>query len=216
MQPFILHDLDYYDILIHPRIHEWYVGTGSECMAIQRQDYLSEGSVKNDTVKAVMRRDDMSEPEAIAQIIFQHQLPIALIKTIIQYGERIAYGQEDTFTLHAPVEFQQGDLDCHHYLGEVTGRVEGTAIKIWHSFLRDCTLKNNCEITFHHDELEEAIETEITYILQQTGTDAIKEVTEEFFHLESLDNWTITDTLTYVEITKENKVFTVLKDKGKG
>lgn len=123
-------------ISLHIRIKEWYTGTGENCLAIEKQNYLKPNTLKNDTLKAIMRRDNLSHNEAIEKIIFQHQLPLALIKYILYYGAIIP-GENSSITVIAPVEIyikNKMPLFCH---AEITGKVCHDHIKIWHTFLRD-------------------------------------------------------------------------------
>lgn len=122
-------------ISFHERIKEWYVGNGKECKAIENQNYLIPDTIKNDTLKAIMRRDKLSYYQAIEKIIFQHQVPLAVIKAILSYGAIIA--EENSITIIAPVEVTIKNSPTHYYNAEITGKICNDHIKIWHTFLRD-------------------------------------------------------------------------------
>jgi len=216
-------ELAYKPILLHRRVLEWYKGDGINCHAIQNQQYLEPGNLRNDTLEAVMRRGRLSQIEAIKQIIFQHTVPFSLIKAILTYGSILH--NDDSITIEAHVQINCDTTEHHYFIAEVTGKICADHIKIWHTFLRasnpDDTTTQILQETSSLSHLpSEILEIPTDMPLQNLMQQITKEeqtihhagdCLEGFSSPIEIEKWEINDTTACVTVKQGSSLFTVFK-----
>ena len=212
------------EILLHDRVLEWFKGDGRDCLAIQNQYYLEIGNIRNDTLEAVMRRDHLSQDEAIEKIIFQHKLPLSLIQVVLAYGI-IVNDEDENITIEAPVQVCVDKNPPAYFLAEITGKIRNNNIKIWHVFLRDIAIK---KYMFHLFEnrlsssylSQEPVQTcpslEVEslinqIILEERISHKSEDNLEGFSSVIESKTCEIRSSTAYITIKKENILFTVFK-----
>lgn len=203
-------DLDDKEIMIHQRVKDWYIRQGTECAAIIKQNYLSPDSIRNDTLEATMRRDHLTQEEAIQKIIFQHQLPASLIRAILTYGHIICQ-EDDEMTVYARVRTEVNTI-FNYYYAEVTGKLCNDHIKIWHTFLRATSPQNY---------VEKLLSTTTSCLWNDDAFDSltqkekllhtIQDLEEGFFPLLKSDDH-VTEFMSYIKIVSQEKIFILFKE----
>ena len=209
-------------ILLHKRVVEWYQGNGAECAGIQNQHYLEPGSIRNDTLEAVMRRDHLTQTEALEKIIFQHSLPFALIKVILMYGT-LTTQEDGTMNFQVPLQVTTAHTAAHYFMAELTGKIEGDQVKVWHTFLRDIIIQHYMLSLFKNratccnlPSLISDNHTQVESLMQQLTQDertnyTTKDNSEGFLPPIEIDLTEIIDTTACVTVKHQEIIYTLFK-----
>jgi hypothetical protein len=211
-------------ILLHQRIFEWYKGNGIENHAIQNQHYLKQGSIRNDTLEGVMRRDCLSQIQAIEKIIFQHKLPVPLIRAVLTYGA-IIKEDDGSLTVEIPVQVKQDNARHHYFLAEITGNICSDHIKIWHTFMRDIVIRNYMINIFEQRASASHIPIDPSNIPTHVHVESLmKQLTleerkahqkqdglEGFASPLEIDHWEVIDTTACATIKQNDITYTIFK-----
>lgn len=192
-------------IELDSRILNWYKTTPNGAnRGITTQGYLDKGTDRNAIFAREITQCDGNRDQAIANIIFRHQLPYSLIRSIVSYGTIQEGSTHERTTVTILVSYAQGANRPIYYQAEITGRIEGPTFKIWHSFLRPITdiseyLQSNL-LSMDHLELEVSAE------------DLEADTDQRFIVLGEQHDWLTDDQFNQVIISKDDVRYTIFKN----
>ena len=192
-------------IELDSRILNWYRTTQRGAnKGITTQGYLDKDTDRNSIFTHEVSLCHGNQESAIARIIFRHQLPYSLIRTIVSYGTIQESSTDAETTVTALVRYTQGASQSTHFLGEITGNIDRNTFKIWHSFLRPIDnmqrfLRTNLS-SMNHIKMEPSAE----------DLDAIED--QQFTILGEQEGWRVDDRFSQIVISKDDSQYVVFKN----
>lgn len=121
---------------LFPRVQMWYSTTLDNPRTLERQGYLNRDNLqKQAIVTKVQRKYDCDRNEALKKIIFTHQLPYELIRTVLTWGKMNELADKVEFSGLILVKSPNVN---GYYLADIVGKKKSeNYISIFHSFLKD-------------------------------------------------------------------------------
>lgn len=121
---------------LFPRVRNWYHTTLRKPLALEKQGYMDPANVqKQAIIERVEKKYRCNRDEALEKIIFTHQLPYELIRTVLTWGKINELPDKVEFS---GLVLVQSPLVNGYYLADIVGRKKyENYIGIFHSFLKD-------------------------------------------------------------------------------
>ena len=192
-------------IELDSRILNWYRTTqrGTN-KGITTQGYLDKDTDRNSIFTREVSLCHGNQESAIARIIFRHQLPYSLIRTIVSYGTIQESSTDAETTVTALVGYTQGASQSTHFLGEITGSIDRNTFKIWHSFLRPI------------DNMQRFLRTNLSSMnhlrIESSGEDLDAMEDQQFTILGEQEGWRVDDRFSQIVISKDDSQYVVFKN----